>query len=167
VLWHSTAGHVIFVRLLVSKTRKFHQRLFYLFLRLKNRLVVYLLIVLDHYQNQRRVINIYLLVCSGFAYQQPDKYDMTCSTVPQHFSNEANKNAVTPSDRFYVHLNGQTRECRVQVQLSLACRSSARLSGVPVSTLHYHYQNQRRVINIYLLVCVLQHVFEKLFRCGI
>ena len=73
---------------------------------------------------------------SSLDYQQHDKYDMTCSTVPHHFSNEANKNAVTPSDRFYVHLNGQPRECRVQVQLSLACRSSARLSGVPVSTLH-------------------------------
>jgi hypothetical protein len=41
---------------------------------------------------------------SGLAYQQPDKYDMndmTCSTVPHHFSNVANTNAVTPSDRFY------------------------------------------------------------------
>jgi hypothetical protein len=48
---------------------------------------------------------------SGLAYQQPDKYDMTGSTVPHHFSNKANKNVVTPSDRFYVHLNGQPREC--------------------------------------------------------
>jgi hypothetical protein len=41
--------------------------------------------------------------------------DMTCSTVPHHFSNEANTNVVELSDRFYVHLNGQLRECRVQV----------------------------------------------------
>ena len=77
---------------------------------------------------------------------------MICSTVPHHFSNEAIKNAVTPSDRFYVHLNVQPMKCRVQVQLFLACRSSARLSGVPVSTLHWAVH---QVASIFLSGCQL------------